>query len=46
MLTPGSALGMEGYLRIGYANHTEVLREGLRRFSDHLATSLEGRRGA
>lgn len=29
MLTPGSAMGMEGYLRIGYANSTQVLSEGL-----------------
>jgi aspartate/methionine/tyrosine aminotransferase len=36
MLTPGSALDMEGYLRIGYANHPEVLREGLARFSGFL----------
>ena len=38
MLTPGSALGMEGYLRIGYANETAVLRAGLERFSAFLAT--------
>lgn len=31
LLTPGSALDMEGYLRIGYANHVDVLREGLGR---------------
>jgi len=36
MLTPGSALDMEGYLRIGYANHPAVLREGLERFSGFL----------
>ncbi|MBD9596915.1 aminotransferase [Ensifer sp. ENS05] len=33
MLTPGSALDMEGYLRIGYANNLEILREGLSRIS-------------
>lgn len=38
MLTPGSALDMEGYLRIGYANATDVLTEGLARISGHLAT--------
>jgi aspartate/methionine/tyrosine aminotransferase len=27
----------EGYLRIGYANETAVLREGLERFSAFLA---------
>ena len=37
MLTPGSALDMEGYLRIGYANSPEVLREGLTRMSEFLA---------
>ena len=36
MLTPGSALGMEGYLRIGYANNPEILREGLARLSGFL----------
>lgn len=37
MFTPGSALDMEGYLRIGYANSPDVLREGLRRVSEFLA---------
>jgi aspartate/methionine/tyrosine aminotransferase len=37
MLTPGSALGVEGHLRIGYANDPEVLREGLARMSQFLA---------
>lgn len=37
MLTPGSALDMEGYLRIGYANGPEVLRQGLQRMSEFLA---------
>ncbi|MBM3622090.1 MAG: aminotransferase [Alphaproteobacteria bacterium] len=36
MFTPGSALGCEGYIRIGYANGTEVLREGLARVSAFL----------
>ncbi|MEO0680286.1 MAG: aminotransferase [Pseudomonadota bacterium] len=36
LLTPGSALGMEGSLRIGYANDPQVLREGLPRLSDFL----------
>ena len=38
MLTPGSAMDMEGYLRIGYANDTTVLKAGLERFSAFLAT--------
>lgn len=37
MFTPGSALGMEGYVRIGYANSPEILREGLARVSGFLA---------
>ena len=38
LLTPGSAMDMEGYLRIGYANDTAVLTAGLERFSAFLAT--------
>lgn len=33
MLTPGSAMDMEGYLRIGYANNTETLTQGLAKLS-------------
>ncbi len=36
MFTPGSALEMEGYVRIGYANSTPVLRAGLERVSGFL----------
>ncbi|MEX3845460.1 aminotransferase [Paraburkholderia sp. BR10882] len=36
MFTPGSALDMEGYVRIGYANNRTVLEEGLARVSDFL----------
>ncbi|MFT4181377.1 MAG: aminotransferase [Rhizobium sp.] len=36
MLTPGSAMDMEGYLRIGYANGESILREGLKRISQFL----------
>ena len=38
MLTPGDAFDMEGYVRIGYANSTEVLEAGLERFSGYLAS--------
>ena len=38
MFTPGSAMDMEGYLRIGYASDTAVLEAGLERFSAFLAT--------
>jgi len=37
MFTPGSALGMEGYVRIGYANNPEILTAGLERVSDFLS---------
>ncbi len=37
MLLPGSALDMEGYLRIGYACATDTLRRGLDLFSGWLA---------
>ncbi len=36
MLTPGSAMDMEGHLRIGYTNGEAVLREGLARISAFL----------
>ncbi len=37
MLTPGSALDMEGYVRIGYANNPDVLKQGLGKISAFLA---------
>lgn len=37
MLTPGSALDMEGYVRIGFANSPDVLKEGLEKISSFLA---------
>lgn len=37
MFTPGSALGVEGYVRIGYANTPSILKEGLARVSQFLA---------
>lgn len=36
LFTPGSALDMEGYLRIGYANDIEVLRRGLEQVGAHI----------
>lgn len=36
LLVPGSAMDMEGYLRIGYANSPNILREGLERISGFL----------
>jgi aspartate/methionine/tyrosine aminotransferase len=37
MFTPGSAMDMEGFLRIGYACPTETLKAGLERVSRFLA---------
>jgi len=37
MLTPGSALEVEGYLRIGYANNPQVLADGLALVSEYLS---------
>jgi len=36
MFTPGSAMSMEGTVRVGYANNAAVLTEGLKRVSDYL----------
>lgn len=37
MLTPGSAIGMAGNLRIGHANNPAILAEGVPRLSDFLS---------
>ncbi len=37
MLTPGDAFDMEGYVRIGYSNSTDVLKAGLEQLSNYLA---------
>lgn len=42
MLTPGDAFDMEGYVRIGYSNNTEVLQAGLEHFSDYLTELSHG----
>jgi aspartate/methionine/tyrosine aminotransferase len=36
MFTPGSALDVEGYVRVGYTNNREVLVAGLARVSEYL----------
>ncbi|MEZ5118378.1 MAG: aminotransferase [Candidatus Nanopelagicales bacterium] len=36
MLTPGSAMDAEGYLRIGYANNPKILADGLARLGEFL----------
>ena len=38
MFTPGSSLGVEGYVRIGFACYPEVLKAGLAKVSDWLAS--------
>ncbi|WP_191938894.1 aminotransferase (plasmid) [Pantoea agglomerans] len=43
MFTPGEAMDMEGYVRIGFANNIEVLRQGLplvSRFIQELAEDI------
>jgi len=45
MLTPGSAMDMEGYLRIGYANGQTTLREGLSRMSRFLREEAGAAKG-
>lgn len=41
MFTPGSAMEMEGYVRIGYANSSTVLKAGLGRVSGFLRSTQE-----
>ncbi len=36
MLLPGSALDVEGYLRMGYCNSPEITKKGLEKFSEYL----------
>jgi aspartate/methionine/tyrosine aminotransferase len=36
MLAPGSAFGLEGYLRIGIGQRQDLFAEGLRRTGDFL----------
>jgi len=36
LLVPGSRFGMEGYVRLGYCAHTDVLRSGLEALSMYL----------
>ena len=40
MLTPGDAFDMEGYVRLGFANDPQVLREGLEKLSAYLRKLL------
>lgn len=36
MLTPGDALDMEGYVRIGFANNSAVMKQGLQKMSQFI----------
>ncbi len=36
LLLPGSALDVEGYLRIGYCNNTQIIKDGLAKFKVYL----------
>ena len=42
LLVPGSVMDMEGYLRIGFANDPDALREGLLRLSGFLKDVTSG----
>ena len=44
MFTPGSAMDMEGYVRVGYANSEEILTRGLEKVSEFLE-NLRGKTG-
>ncbi|MCF2904675.1 aminotransferase [Octadecabacter sp. CECT 8868] len=37
MMTPGDAFDMEGYVRMGYSNNTDVLKAGLEKLGVYLA---------
>jgi aspartate aminotransferase len=41
VVTPGSAFGIEGYIRISYANSLEAIQEGVRRIGE-IASTLPG----
>ncbi|WP_170764536.1 aminotransferase [Ruegeria lacuscaerulensis] len=41
MLTPGDAFDMEGYVRIGFANDPDALREGLDILSEYLSDQFD-----
>ena len=41
MLTPGSAMDMESWTGIGYANDPEILSHGLHRISEFLASKAK-----
>ena len=38
LFAPGSAMNMEGWIRVGYANDTEILKAGLTLVSEYLRT--------
>ena len=44
LLTPGSTMDMEGWIRIGYANDPEILSQGLEKVSAFLEPAISGAR--
>ena len=42
LLTPGSTMDMEGWIRIGYANDPEILSQGLEKVSAFLESESNG----
>jgi aspartate/methionine/tyrosine aminotransferase len=42
LLTPGSTMDMEGWIRIGYANDPEILIQGLAKVSEFLESNTPG----
>jgi aspartate/methionine/tyrosine aminotransferase len=42
LLCPGSVMGMEGHVRIGYANHPDILKQGLALLSGFLRGLRDG----
>ena len=42
LLTPGSTMDMEGWIRIGYANDPEILIQGLEKMSGFLESATKG----
>ncbi|MFK3704752.1 aminotransferase [Klebsiella sp. NPDC088457] len=45
MFTPGDAMDMEGYLRIGFANNQQILQKGLSRVSAFIKEIAQERAG-
>lgn len=46
VVTPGAAFGIEGYLRISYANSLEAIKEGIRRIGEAAKRLLQNQASA